>query len=248
MLQIAGDLTPVGKGERGSGPGSSYVSTKVTVVSAAAAIIAVLVVYMGTKAATMVATVALAALLMVLITFRSIVFQLKPFFPSLFSVVSSCLLLLAFFEDHMKMEPQYTGVRIEGDVVTLDFVKKMLDDFKNWKNLHKRESSAGMFLHDKNMEQPFRLNWTTFSMGNKRENKVVFASVIFLRNDADEALQKLNGTAIGKQTVCLLGDETHQINTYISLFLPSSFCLFAVASLKFIFGKRKESPYRRANA
>lgn len=36
------------------------------------------------------------------------------------------------------MEPQYTGARIEGDVVTLDFVKKMLDDFKNQKNLHKR--------------------------------------------------------------------------------------------------------------
>ncbi|KAM3234084.1 hypothetical protein P3L10_019443 [Capsicum annuum] len=44
-----------------------------------------------------------------------------------------------------------------------------------------------MFLHDKNMEQPFRLNWTTFSMGNKRANKVVFATIIFLRNDADEA-------------------------------------------------------------
>ncbi|KAF3630629.1 hypothetical protein FXO38_21865 [Capsicum annuum] len=70
MLQIAGDLTPVGKGEQGSGPGSSYVSTKVTVVSAAATIMAVLVVYTGTKAATMVAAVALAALLMVLITFR----------------------------------------------------------------------------------------------------------------------------------------------------------------------------------
>lgn len=36
------------------------------------------------------------------------------------------------------MEPQYAGARIEGDVVTLDFVKKMLDDFKNQKNLHKR--------------------------------------------------------------------------------------------------------------
>ncbi|KAF3635898.1 Serine/threonine-protein phosphatase 5 [Capsicum annuum] len=54
----------------GSGPGSSYVSTKVTAVSAAAAVMAVLVVYMGTKAATMVAAAASAALLMVLITFR----------------------------------------------------------------------------------------------------------------------------------------------------------------------------------
>ncbi|KAI8006036.1 putative plant SNARE 11 [Camellia lanceoleosa] len=31
------------------------------------------------------------------------------------------------------MEPQYSGARIEGDVVTLDFVKKMMGDFKNQK-------------------------------------------------------------------------------------------------------------------
>ncbi|KAK4484569.1 hypothetical protein RD792_007153 [Penstemon davidsonii] len=36
------------------------------------------------------------------------------------------------------MEPQYAGSRIEGDNVTLDFVKKMMDDFKNQKCLHKR--------------------------------------------------------------------------------------------------------------
>ncbi|KAF7815769.1 serine/threonine-protein phosphatase 5 isoform X1 [Senna tora] len=36
------------------------------------------------------------------------------------------------------VEPQYSGARIEGDVVTLDFVKKMMDDFKNQKSLHKR--------------------------------------------------------------------------------------------------------------
>ncbi|XP_075487288.1 serine/threonine-protein phosphatase 5-like isoform X1 [Primulina tabacum] len=35
------------------------------------------------------------------------------------------------------VEPQYTGARI-GDVVTLDFVKKMMNDFKNQKCLHKR--------------------------------------------------------------------------------------------------------------
>ncbi|CAN4103147.1 unnamed protein product [Withania somnifera] len=108
----------------GSGPGSSYVSTKVTAVSAAAALMAVLVVYMGTKAATMVAAAALAALLMVLITIRwggcSHVFFTK----------NRTL--------ELEVEPQYTGARIEGDVVTLDFVKKMLDDFKNQKNLHKR--------------------------------------------------------------------------------------------------------------
>ncbi|KAL8507982.1 hypothetical protein ACS0TY_018507 [Phlomoides rotata] len=36
------------------------------------------------------------------------------------------------------VEPQYLGARIEGDVVTLDFVKKMMDDFKKQKCLHKR--------------------------------------------------------------------------------------------------------------
>ncbi|KAG8481673.1 hypothetical protein CXB51_026600 [Gossypium anomalum] len=38
----------------------------------------------------------------------------------------------------MVVEPQYLGAKIEGDVVTLDFVKKMMDDFKNQKCLHKR--------------------------------------------------------------------------------------------------------------
>ncbi|BFG25575.1 hypothetical protein CerSpe_118490 [Prunus speciosa] len=36
------------------------------------------------------------------------------------------------------VEPQYSGARIEGDVVALDFVKKMMDDFKHQKNLHQR--------------------------------------------------------------------------------------------------------------
>ncbi|KAI4385066.1 hypothetical protein MLD38_003130 [Melastoma candidum] len=36
------------------------------------------------------------------------------------------------------VEPQYSGARIEGDVVTLEFVKKMMEDFKNQKSLHKR--------------------------------------------------------------------------------------------------------------
>ncbi|MFS7999355.1 putative protein-serine/threonine phosphatase [Helianthus anomalus] len=36
------------------------------------------------------------------------------------------------------VEPQYVGAIIEGDVVTLEFVKKMMDDFKNRKMLHKR--------------------------------------------------------------------------------------------------------------
>lgn len=38
----------------------------------------------------------------------------------------------------IEVEPQYNGARIEGEVVTLEFVKKMLDDFKNQKCLHRR--------------------------------------------------------------------------------------------------------------
>ncbi|XP_050381257.1 serine/threonine-protein phosphatase 5 isoform X2 [Argentina anserina] len=38
----------------------------------------------------------------------------------------------------IEVEPQYSGARIDGDVVTLDFVKKMMEDFKNQKTLHQR--------------------------------------------------------------------------------------------------------------
>ncbi|KAF9589155.1 hypothetical protein IFM89_019471, partial [Coptis chinensis] len=38
----------------------------------------------------------------------------------------------------IEVESQYTGARIEGEVVTLDFVKKMMEDFKNQKCLHRR--------------------------------------------------------------------------------------------------------------
>ena len=43
------------------------------------------------------------------------------------------------------MEPQYTGARIEGEVVTSKFVRQMMDDFKNQKTLHKRY--LGKILH-----------------------------------------------------------------------------------------------------
>ncbi|CAM8948496.1 unnamed protein product [Rhodiola kirilowii] len=38
----------------------------------------------------------------------------------------------------IEVEPQYTGAKIEGETVTLEFIKKMIDDFKNQKSLHKR--------------------------------------------------------------------------------------------------------------
>ncbi|XP_028106728.1 signal peptide peptidase-like 3 isoform X2 [Camellia sinensis] len=37
----------------------------------------------------------------------------------------------------IEVEPQYNGARIGGDVVTLNCVKKMMDDFRNQKFLHK---------------------------------------------------------------------------------------------------------------
>ncbi|CAJ1964431.1 unnamed protein product [Sphenostylis stenocarpa] len=55
-------------------------------------------------------------------------------------VVGLLLLLGAYWWSghNTDVEPQYSGARIEGDVVTLDFAKKMMEDFKNQKFLHKR--------------------------------------------------------------------------------------------------------------
>ncbi|KAG5091105.1 hypothetical protein AAZX31_18G099900 [Glycine max] len=55
-------------------------------------------------------------------------------------VVGLLLLLGAYWWSghNTDVEPQYSGARIEGDVVTLNFVKKMIEDFKNQKFLHKR--------------------------------------------------------------------------------------------------------------
>ena len=37
-----------------------------------------------------------------------------------------------------EVEPQYAGPRIDGEEITLDFVKAMLDEFKKQKCIHKR--------------------------------------------------------------------------------------------------------------
>ncbi|CAO2813242.1 unnamed protein product [Amaranthus hypochondriacus] len=37
-----------------------------------------------------------------------------------------------------QVEPQYSGAKIEEDTVTMEFIKKMIEDFKNQKCLHKR--------------------------------------------------------------------------------------------------------------
>lgn len=56
--------------------------------------------------------------------------SLEAFILYLLLILQICVIL--------EVEPQYSGARIEGDVITLDFVKKMMDDFKNQKCLHKR--------------------------------------------------------------------------------------------------------------
>ncbi|CAK9176413.1 unnamed protein product [Ilex paraguariensis] len=105
----------------GTGPGSSHFPTRVTAVAAAVLVVAILVMVVRTGAASVVAVMA-----------------------TLLVVIGMCWLAgcSGVFTKSQRLdldvEPQYTGARIEGDVVTLDFVKKMMDDFKNQKCLHKR--------------------------------------------------------------------------------------------------------------
>ncbi|KAG6419428.1 hypothetical protein SASPL_121650 [Salvia splendens] len=105
----------------GTSPGSSYVSLKVTAVAAAVALLAV---YVRTKGSIAVATTAMTIVLVVLGTCWQ--GRCKE------SVFTKGRTL------DLEVDSQYSGARIEGDVVTLDFVKKMLEDFKNQKFLHKR--------------------------------------------------------------------------------------------------------------
>ncbi|KAL2476614.1 Serine/threonine-protein phosphatase 5 [Abeliophyllum distichum] len=108
----------------GTSPGSSFVSLKVIAVPAAVALLAVLAVYVGTKAAIVVAATAMTTILVVWGTFWK--GRCKD---NIFTKTRTL---------DLDVEPQYAGARIEGDVVTLDFVKRMMDDFKNQKCLHKR--------------------------------------------------------------------------------------------------------------
>ncbi|MBA0578495.1 hypothetical protein Gorai_020774, partial [Gossypium raimondii] len=92
----------------GTSPGSSSMPTQVGIAAVAVAFVAVLAMMLGAAAATMVA----AVVVVVLGTW--------------------------WWGGSTEVEPQYSGAKIEGDDVTLDFVKKMMDDFKNQKCLHKR--------------------------------------------------------------------------------------------------------------
>ncbi|OIV92245.1 hypothetical protein TanjilG_00263 [Lupinus angustifolius] len=82
-----------------------------------------------------IAAVTVAVMAVVVMLFRSSMTIIVA------AIVVGLLLLLGAFGwsgRNTDVEPQYSGARIEGDIITLDFVKKMMDDFKNQKSLHKR--------------------------------------------------------------------------------------------------------------
>ncbi|KAL3754785.1 hypothetical protein ACJRO7_001959 [Eucalyptus globulus] len=102
----------------GTVPNSSSLSTQAAVASVAVAIVAAVVVLVGTAAA--------AVVLMLLVCLGA---YWWGYGGGLFSRSSDI---------DLDVEPQYSGARIEGDVVTLDFLKRMIEDFRNQKCLHKR--------------------------------------------------------------------------------------------------------------
>ncbi|KAJ9549194.1 hypothetical protein OSB04_021737 [Centaurea solstitialis] len=108
----------------GTGTSSSYHSPQVTAAAVAVALVAILMLVVGPIVATMVASAALATFLVVKKT------GWWDGWTGGFLSKSQIL--------NIDVEPQYAGARIEGDVITLDFVKQMMDDFKNQKCLHKR--------------------------------------------------------------------------------------------------------------
>ncbi|KAK9076316.1 hypothetical protein SSX86_004650 [Deinandra increscens subsp. villosa] len=110
----------------GTGTGSSNHSLQVTAaaVAVAVALMAILMLVVRPFVATVVASAALATFLVVNKT------GWWAGYTDEFLTKGQIL--------NIDVEPQYAGARIEGDVITLDFVKKMMDDFKNQKSLHKR--------------------------------------------------------------------------------------------------------------
>ncbi|CAN1160759.1 Serine/threonine-protein phosphatase 5 [Linum perenne] len=105
----------------GTGPRSSSVPTQVVVVAIAA--IAAAVMWAGNAKLSRVVGV----LMVILVVLK----------PHLWGGWSSGLFTRRHVHD-LEVEPNYSGAKIEGDVITLDFVKKMMDDFKNEKRLHRR--------------------------------------------------------------------------------------------------------------
>ncbi|XP_050381256.1 serine/threonine-protein phosphatase 5 isoform X1 [Argentina anserina] len=103
----------------GTGPTSSSVSTEVTVAVLALAV-GVAMVIIGTAGAPVVAIIVVVVL-----------------GARWWRGIHGGVYTKSRVND-LEVEPQYSGARIDGDVVTLDFVKKMMEDFKNQKTLHQR--------------------------------------------------------------------------------------------------------------
>ena len=57
------------------------------------------------------------------------------------------------------VDPTYDGARMEGDEVTLPFVQKMMEDFKNQKKLHRRcVTSVGLAVRRTTLQSFLSLN------------------------------------------------------------------------------------------
>ncbi|KAJ9172863.1 hypothetical protein P3X46_016060 [Hevea brasiliensis] len=108
----------------GTGPSSSSVPTQVGIAPVAATVLAAAVILVGRETAAMVVAVVMVILVVLGACWwggwrGSGVFRKSQILD-------------------LDVEPHYSGARIEGDTVTLNFVKKMMNDFKNQKCLHKR--------------------------------------------------------------------------------------------------------------
>ncbi|GAY68654.1 hypothetical protein CUMW_265830 [Citrus unshiu] len=112
----------------GMSPSSSFVSTQAAILAATATVVVAVVVMVWPALATTVAGMVVAVLMILGAYWWGSCSGSDVF-------TKSRKLELGLSQ---KVEPQYSGARIEGDVITLDFVKKMMDDFKNQKCLHKR--------------------------------------------------------------------------------------------------------------
>ncbi|KAL9347749.1 hypothetical protein Peur_059115 [Populus x canadensis] len=108
----------------GTSPSSSSVPTQVAIAPVAVAVVAAAVMLVGTAKP----VVVVAVLMVVLVVLGAYLWG---------SCRGSGVFTKRGIMD-LDVEPQYSGARIEGDIVTLDFIKKMMDDFKNQKCLHKR--------------------------------------------------------------------------------------------------------------
>ncbi|KAL3572515.1 hypothetical protein D5086_026419 [Populus alba] len=108
----------------GTSPSSSSMPTQVAIAPVAVAVVAAGAMLVGTAKP----VVVVAVLMVVLVVLGAYLWG---------SCRGSGVFTKRGIMD-LDVEPQYSGARIEGDIVTLDFVKKMMDDFKNQKCLHKR--------------------------------------------------------------------------------------------------------------